>query len=65
MKKDTRKEKKLSLKKLQMAKITTGMNAIKGGKTNPANELENTGDTHTVVDHTLWTIKTLPTMTLD
>lgn len=50
MKKVKKIEKKLSLKKLQMAKITNGLNSIKGGS---ANAVGGNGDNDTVLDKTI------------
>lgn len=45
--KKNKKQKKLSLNKLQMAKINTGLNKIKGGS-----DVDGNGGTNTVVDKT-------------
>lgn len=50
MKKVKKIEKKLSLKKLQMAKITNGLNSIKGGS---VNAVGGNGDNDTVLDKTI------------
>ncbi|MCF2221040.1 hypothetical protein H9Q08_17275 [Chryseobacterium sp. PS-8] len=47
MKKQKQTEKKLSLKKLQMAKITTGLNSIYGGSAVGGN-----GGNDTILDNT-------------
>ena len=48
MKKVKKSEKKLSLNKLQMTKITNGLNSIKGGS-----EVGGNGDNDTVLDKTI------------